>query len=319
MSLSPHRGPLRRLRLGLRGAGASSLCLILSPEELAQDIALMSSLPRHSINAYIEFLTFGRNSMTPDPALQPLLEIGSEFVAIPCIHYLSSNRERNLLSLQARMQKPHFDSRSDLFERNMIDHLVQCTRDRWPYLRPNVEVTVDGSAEEIDLLIADPSSQLLLICELRWMLQPGDPREVINRKAECAKKVDQLHRKVSWAESRADGLVRKVFPELTTSNGRPWSVRGMVVIETFGGCRSRRPELPILTSAVFALGVQRLKSLQQFVEWSKSLIWLPQENIHFVNSPVEIEVGSRYLKIVGIKRLQGADKYREYLEKTLIC
>jgi len=307
------------LHLALRGGGEANICLVLTPKQLADDLKLMSSLSPKVIAAFIQYLTYGFGTKTPDPALQPIVQLGPDKLALPCIHFLSSNHERNLLSLQARIQQKQYDAMSDLFEKNMVRRLEAQLRDKWPALRVNIELTLDGGNEEIDLLIADVQTCTLLVCELRWMLQPGDPREVQNRKRVCWEKVDQLERKVRWIQQRTGAVLKRAFDvPVDSATSEPWSVIGVVIIETFGGVMSTKPEFPIMTLALFELGMQKATSLVHFGAWSKSLLWLPQEGVNFKLVTLETELAGKKLKSFGMERLQSRSEYREYVTRTFI-
>ncbi|MCG7872676.1 MAG: hypothetical protein JAZ11_11300 [Candidatus Thiodiazotropha lotti] len=311
-----HFGAARR---GMRGGAEANICLVLTVEQLVEDLELMSSLSYETVTKFVRFLTYGHNTQTPDPSLQPLIPLGVGRIGIPCMHFLSSNQERNLLSLQARVQQTKFDALSDLFEKEMVARLEARLRTRWPLLSSNVNLTFDGVTEEVDLLIADPESCTLLVCELRWMLQPGDPREVQNRKRVCWQKVDQLERKVQWLQLHAFEAIRHVFNVSgDVGNTGSWNVVGVVVIENFGGTRSSKAKLPIMTSALFELGVLNATSLEQFGEWSQSLVWLPQEGLHFEVKPYETAILGRTLNSFAMERLQTRRDYREFVLSTIL-
>ena len=108
-----HFGALLR---GLRGGGESDLCLCIGRRELMADMHLMCSLDETIIKAFVATLIYGARTKSPDPALQPLVPLAKDRVIVPCILFISSHHERNLLSLQARVQPDTFNSMSSLFE-----------------------------------------------------------------------------------------------------------------------------------------------------------------------------------------------------------
>lgn len=303
---------------GLRGGGEASILLISSSEQLVHDIREMSSLPEVTIRGFIRHLTYGYEMKTPDPALQPLVSLGQGLIGVPCMLFLSSNHERNLLSLQARIESSAFNTMSKLFERDMVRDLLEEVKPHWALSMGNATVRVGGEFEEIDLLVADPSSRTLLVCELRWMLGPGDPREVQNRKKVCWEKVEQLQRKVQWLRPRAAIALENEF-KICGASARDWQVHGIVVIKTFGGALSKRDEFPIMTARLFTLGIKKAVSLAQFASWSQSLCWLPQEGIHFQVLPREIELlvlGKRLISR-GMEKLGTPWAYTDFVERTL--
>jgi hypothetical protein len=302
----------------LRGGGEASLIHITSMSRLVDDMDAMCSLGEARIRRFVEYLTYGFAAKSPDPALQPLVKLTEGMVAVPCVLYLSSNYERNLLGLQARIDPGAFDRMSQLFEADMVRDLLVAIRPRWPQVKANVIVRDGGTFEEIDLLIADPQSRTLIACELRWMLQPGDPRDVRNRKTACKEKVRQLARKLEWLQPRLQ-LALDTLGISTTDLDR-WNVEGVVVIKTFGGTLSPLVNIPVLTMAVFLQGIEHARSMKHFAEWSQSLRWLPQESLHFkqTSQTVALHGLKKKLTAAGIEKACSLRVYKKFVEQSLV-
>lgn len=303
---------------GLRGDGEASIFYVTTKSRLILDLKELCSLNESVIRSFVQYLTYGYAMNVPDPALQPIIPLRDGLVGIPCILFLSSNYERNLLSLQARIDSSTFDGMSKLFEDGMVRDLLEKILPRWPLAKGNVTIRADGKFEEIDLLIADPASQILLVCELRWMLQPGDPREVNNRKKVCWEKVEQLARKVSWLRQRTEVALASL--NIENVDVQKWQIEGVVVIQTFGGALSRRPEFPIMTASGFAQGIEHAHSLRHFASWSQSLSWLPQEETHFRMVPQErhLSVLGKRLIAYGIEKLSSPQDYANFTKQSLV-
>lgn len=302
---------------GLRGGGEASLLYVTTKAELILDLREMCSLSESSIRSFVQYLTYGFSMNTPDPALQPIIPLRDGVVGIPCLLFLSSNYDRNLLSLQARIDSSRFDGMSKLFEDCMVRELLEVVLPRWPLTKDNITIRAGKEHEEIDLLIADPESQTLLVCELRWMLQPGDPREVNNRKKVCWEKVDQLARKVSWLRLRKGAALSSFDFDIV--DVEKWQVEGVVVIKTFGGALSKKPEFPIMTARGFAQGIEHCRSLRHFAVWSQSLNWLPKEDTHFrmVHQEMHLSVLSKRLVAHGIEGMCSPYKYENFVKQSL--
>ena len=304
---------------GLRGGGAARLLHVTAMSQLVGDLRQMCSLDEATIRRFLQYLTYGHGMNNPDPALQPIVALGNGQLAIPCLMYLSSNYERNLLGLQARIDSNTFDSMSRLFETKMVRELLTEIGPRWPFAKGNITIRVDGGFEEIDLLIADPASRTILVCELRWMLQPGDPREVQKRKKVCQEKVTQVARKVEWWKSRVHAPLDVLGIE--AGNSDAWQIEGVVVMKTFGGTLSGNARYPIMTERVFVQGMQRATSLSHFADWSQSLRWLPQEDVHFCivpNYEVRLRSLGKNLAIPGMEKLCTPRAYAEFVNQSLV-
>jgi len=299
-------------RRQLTGGAEDCLCLVLHNTQLVADLELMSSLQPDRIRSFVDTITYGRNTENPDPALQPIVPIGAGRIAIPCIHVLTSNLERNYLSLQSRTDTANFDRQSKVFEAEMIAALLPAIRKQWPHSWPNVQFSSKSTTEEIDICCVDSTSRTILLIELRWMIPPGDPREIQNRRRACLAKTNQIARKCGHVRMHVAGLLSKLD---LPADGGPWVVRGIVLIEGFGGTRSKLPSFPIIPTYPFRIGLSKHKNLAKFHDWIASLVWLPQEGLHFEIVQKSQSYGELELLTPGIARLGDRGAYLEYLVK----
>jgi len=302
---------------GLKGGGLESLLFVTTAQQLAIELREMCSIDLLVIRKFIEFLTLGHGVQAPDPALQPIVSLGEGRVAIPCLLFLSSNYERNLLTLQARIDPPSFDRLSGLFEEAMVSELLSLAKKRWSGAKENVTIRDGNEFEEIDLLIPALESKTLLVCELRWMLQPGDPREVHNRKKVCREKVEQLQRKMQWLSVRRVITLQSLG--LSVEGAAEWQLAGIVCVDAFGGVLSPNAELPVLPKKIFKQGLEKASSLKAFVLWSKSLHWLPKEDEHFriVTQTTDLPGFDKPLVTLGIDNLSSPISYSAFVDRSL--
>ena len=304
----------------LRGGGLSNIVLLLSRDQLIADMMLMTSLGESKVRAYCNFLTWGFGTATPDPALQPLIPLGSGMLAIPCLHLLSSDQERNLLSLLARTDPQNFDSQSHLFEHDMVAALLTCNAPSGTRLRANIKVIINGEEEEVDVILLDEIARHIMICELRWMLGPGDPREVQNRKKACLEKVTQLRRKVERVSTQPDAVAATVLglSPVGSAEGR-WFVSGVVLIAGFAGTRSPDARYPIIPVRLFERALNEASSLSALAEWCHGATWQPKEGHHFnvIEQEIALE-GSKPLRVAGLSIPDSAARFSSEALATLL-
>lgn len=268
------------IKYGLKGGAESDLCLCIEREQLVHDIALNSSLELSRIRSFVDYLTYGRGVDSPDQALQPIVPLGAKRLAIAGIGFLSSNAERNLLTLQARLEPNLFDSQSSVFEVEMTRSLQSALAQRWERVAANRRFQLGETNEELDLLVCEPESRTVLVLELRWMLSPADPREVHTKRRTCYQKVDQVKRKVAAASANLPRLLRVAF-DIALEPSDEWNVCGAVVVQGFGGALSQQEQIPVIPDWVFEAGVRKAPTLKCLAEWMKSLDWLPVEGRDF--------------------------------------
>jgi len=295
------------------GGFESSLVLSLSKDELINDLAYFADFGEERIAQFIDFLTLGQSTDSPDLALQPLVRTANGQYMLPCKFILCSDLQRNILSLMARVQKNDFDKQSAQFEKGMIGRLIDASS-RWPTHEDNKTFRAAGQKEEIDLLLVDRSSKLMLAFECAWMLRPGDPREVFNRLSTCAKKVDQIERKRNFLRDNLREILQA--RSLDSDDADQWTVEGLVVIEGFGGQLSRVADLPIISLSALKIGFAECETLPGVFHWACSLEWLPQPASHFVPSDETHETQPVQIHRPGFLLTDGSVNYVDHIRQT---
>ena len=303
-------------RIGLRGGAEGDICLTINREQLSYDIAMSSSLDPTQINLFMDYITYARGVNSPDQALQPLVRLGSRQFGIAGIGLLSSNIERNLLTLQARLEPRLFDSQSSLFEVTMTAKLADAFRQNWQFVAANRTFLLSGTREELDLLICEPDTKTLVLLELRWILPPADPREVQTKKSACRQKVIQAERKLASARADLVNLLNAAFDIAIESPGE-WNVYGAVVIQGFGGTLSQRDEIPIVPDWVLEAGILATQSLQRLAEWMNSLNWLPINGRDFTAQDAQSVLLDIKVRYPGIAPMRPGRDYLKDATATL--
>ncbi|MBX3564929.1 MAG: hypothetical protein KF730_10180 [Sphingomonas sp.] len=256
----------------LKGVGCDQICLAIERKALNAELARIANLPLDFVEGLNRSLVLGEATHHPDPALQPLIEIGDDMLAVPWSLVLSSNWPRNLLSLHARIAASGFDAASSAFERRMVDASVIRIPTRFPH-RTHFYI----NDEEIDLVLVDPASHQILLCELRWMLQPGDVREVHRRSIALREKVAQTSRKIAFARQNSGMLLKKLGLD-----DDDWRIDGLVLVEGFGGTASPEPkQVPIVPSDVFFTGLASGLSLEKLHALFTTERWLPRSGTDY--------------------------------------
>lgn len=295
----------------LKGGAEYDLCLVQTLYEWIADIELMSSLDPKKIEIFINYLTYGYKTRFPDQALQPFVPLGSKQLGLGPLSWLSSNVERNLLSLQTRIASNDFNDQSSLFERRMTDYLLEVIRAKWPLVVTNRTFALPDAKEEFDILICDPVTKTVVDLELRWMLPPADPREVQQKSTACWEKVDQAKRKANAARNGLSILLKAAFG-LTDIIESDWSVYAMAVIEGYGGVKSQQSAIPVIPEWVFEAGVIAASNLRSLSEWAVSLAWLPVEGRDFeIESDATPHFDNVKLKYTGLIPLRTGRAYCE--------
>jgi hypothetical protein len=128
---------------------------------------------------------------------------------------------------------------------------------------------------DVDLLLVDEAARTILVCELKWTIEPGDPREVANRKAEAIKKGNQARVKSAAVEANLPSVLALFGLQAT---GR-WRVHPVVV---FDGYSPPSPDdAPVVSIESFRRGMHQFRNLSQLWRWLVEREWLPVRGHQF--------------------------------------
>ena len=100
------------------------------------------------------------------------------------------------MTLFARNDSKNFDKQSNIFEKKMINQIEGNLINQ--IYKKNYKKRINKKDQEFDFLFIDEINKKILIIELRWMIQPADPREVINKRKACYEKVQKVKEKKNF-------------------------------------------------------------------------------------------------------------------------
>lgn len=287
----------------MEGGGFDQICYLTKPNRLVEDVSRISGLVSTEVERLVEAFTYGHQTRTPDPVLQPLLGVDGGRLAIPGAMLLSSNWPRNVLSLHARVAPATFDAQSKVFEGKMVSGLRDSLGLEFE-IASNVFFLTSEGKEEVDLVIMQKEKKVALLCELRWMLQPGDQSEVYNRIRAIRKKVSQIDRKYERIKRSSP------FKEMT--------YLPIVIIDGYGGALSPIPtKIPIVNVHVFT----KIAKLNNGLEFLHAFLctpdWLPKAGRDFEVHREAEELCGKIFSQTGIRPI-GDNYLNESLPKYLL-
>ncbi len=300
-------------KVGLKGGGDSNLVWVVDRKNLIEDIEVLANVGRKKVECFVEFITYGNRTKNPGPSLQPLFLSDFGLFYIPCFHLITSNVQRNILSLYARVNKEKFDSQSGIFESSMVSRISKIIPKRYRF-KCNEVIRAGGDFEELDLLIFDEVSKFIIVGEMRWMIPPGDSREVHNKVRACEEKVLQLHRKVGFVKKNVSSIIGDYIGEF---DFQEWSVGGVVIVEGYAGIKSDKPEIPVVTLSIFKAGVEKGLRLYDFYRWCCSLCWLPKKGVHYRPFLEDFDMGDKRLSKPSMLLLADQAEYFDHVLTTL--
>jgi hypothetical protein len=302
-AISTHFGESR-----FKTSASEQRCLLTERQTLVDDLVRITDLSKSFVDGVVTALTLGEGMENPDPALQPFIPVGAAILAVPAIFVLSSNHRRNLLSLQNRVAKKAFDAASNVFEQVTTKEIQKSIEGLVTY-KSNVRVPGSPKPEQVDLILGDRENDFVLVCELRSMITPGDPREVYDRIGDYPKKLGQAERKLG-ATLRA---LPQICDELGLDATRDWKLGGAVILDGAAGIPSSKPNsIPIVEKDIFVRVLTLTKNLDLTHAILCSPLWLPREGMDFRRERMQLD-------LCGYKFRQGTFTLtgRSYMRDSL--
>ncbi|HHB0833036.1 TPA: hypothetical protein ACOQVU_001835 [Acinetobacter baumannii] len=276
------------------GGFEDNLILQINKEMLVEEIALISNINnKNIIYEVINFLTYPINDPNADSALQPIFDFQGNLY-LPCIHIIESNIERNIFTLYSRKETKEYDRGSKVFELSMIES-IEKNLTNYNY-KKNFEIRISKKTQEYDFILIDKINKFIMIVELRWMIQPADPREISRKINACREKLDKVKEKKEYMRNFKENFEKSLYLD----NLDEYSIQGVIVIDGYGGEFSGDIDIPLTTMEIFNIALCSCKGLIEVYESIKSLKWLPRENEFFCKANEVVEIGHYTFNISGL-------------------
>ena len=178
----------------------------------------------------------------------------------------------------------------------MFERIVQDTDRRYSPRKTRIPSRRD--LPDIDLLLSDPRSRTILVCELKWFIGPAEVRETIYRSKELAKGVAQV--KALVESIKEDSAVRSSL----LPGGPVEVVAGCVVSANWiGHVDVQDPAVPIVRESHFIEAVNTLDSLPTVVRWLDDRCYLPQRGEDFDVRAIVVDIAGYELSWYGVQSL----------------
>lgn len=260
------------------GLGYDSSILVMSTNELTNRLARYSGCSTSVVTAFVEDLTYGsRGIAKPDPALQPLIQLGGNTYGIMPNLWINSSVERNFIVLMNRLPEERaiysclVGEKESLMKQWIVDSIsIDGLR--------HFSGSVPGNSGygDIDLALIDDNEKSCLFLELKWFVEPAEVREMIEKSEEIGKGISQL-------ETLSELIERKPAPyfaalRIDASYRRFFAVASDSYI---GMADVQNPNIPVVRHRHLVSRMNQLNSLEAVCGWMGRNEYLPVEGTHF--------------------------------------
>lgn len=265
--------------------------------ELLRRVVRYSGVSESKVQSIFDDLTYGNRDISNlDPALQPLIKLNSEVYAIMPHLWICSASERNLTVLLNRLpaDKEIYSKLVGEKETLMRKRLTTC-------LSTKSFRFVDSrmpNLPDVDLAIIDDSEKTCLLLELKWFIDPAEPREIIEKSEEIRKGISQVRQLQNAFADNHQPLLKKLNID---SNYR---IAGVVVSQNWiGYAKAQSDDIPVIQADHLIAKLKNTKDLGPVIEWLNARKYLPEEGKHFKVHRTTTTIGNWSLKWYGIEAL----------------
>lgn len=264
-------------------------CLITMPVQgLVARARRYTGLAENVVLEIVSDLTYGSHEQErPDPALQPLIPLTQGVLAIAPHLVLTSAGERNLIPLMNRIreERPVY-MRLTLEKEALMRNRIRRALTGEPLKLASGRVPGNDDLPDIDLAIIDKVHKACLLCELKWFVEPGEPREGIERSEEISKGVGQCLKLLSYF--RAGNQDGADFLSIDSS----YLVSAIVVsANSIGNASAQHPEIPVINEFHLLRKIKASGDLSVTLRWLEERDFLPRPNVHYEIVPTLSTVG----------------------------
>lgn len=231
----------------------------------------------------------------------PIFPFGSNILGVSNWLVHVSNIERNVWDLVS-VKRPQLHSRlRNLKEASWIKDLQHKTQQLGLKAYSAIKFEFDGQKSDLDALIIEPAARFGLVCELKWLSQPGRISGVVTNDNEIMKGIKQAQLALDWVRSIPSELVQRTGfsrEELGELEFRPL----VLCKNTLASGFLRQPGVPVINERLFdwILGKPHRKDLRTLWRVGEELSYLPKEGKHFDTIDASTEFGGIKFNLHGL-------------------
>ncbi len=211
-----------------------------------------------------------------DLHVQPFVSVDEGNLAVAPQFPLHGRVDDNVLRICGHVRKSYFDIACSLKEPEMMDDLLSVCPKRFA---PQSRIGLPGGLPDIDLLLADEETSVVLIGELKWLRKPFAWRERIDRAEDFNKGIEQVDTIRSFLRAEPKYLAdRGKLPRALDK----YSQVTYILIARDHFAWPDNPDSLVVDYEVFKETIGRSAQLAELVSTLKAYEWLPKEGTDFV-------------------------------------
>jgi hypothetical protein len=264
------------VKKGCNYLGYSSSIFLTGKGDLENRLVRYSGCDSSIVSRIIELMTYGRMGIEkPDPAIQPIIKINENTLALMPSLLIGNAVERNFTVLINKLPKMKVlysklvsEKEKVMREATKRDLTVPGVRYFNGQLSPELP--------DLDLTIISDVEKVCIILELKWFIEPAEVREVIEKSEEVAKGISQMLKLSDVLKTNPC-----LFFERLRVDAEYDFVFSVVSDNFIGMGNVQHPKIPVVRWKHFLNKANSLHSLRGTMEWLSDRRYLPIEGKHY--------------------------------------
>jgi len=265
------------LESGVPGANEKEAVIVRSDIQFVELVADKTGVSVERITAILKLLTYNNKLRNNDIVYQPFVELGNNQLALAPHLILSSRPERNLISLIHKLKDKSYFDLTNLREGIMqeeLDSIVEKLKD----VLVSKNKSLPGTLPDVDYAIWDQTSNSILVCELKWLIEPDSTPEVLARIQDLEHGCEQISKILTYARDNVLEFCNKVFG-ISVLEKVP-EIVGCVVSKK--GIRVDNSDVPVISSPTLKHLLQHNSVIKTIEEIKNRSFLIPaQQNFQF--------------------------------------
>ncbi|MGC5327290.1 YecA family protein [Brevibacillus sp. SYSU BS000544] len=233
------------LHSGTVGAALEDVVVVKKKEDVINFISQKSDVSHDVLSNIIDYLVYDSKLKNNDIIFQPLIPLFDSYIAF-CPHlFLASRAERNLIMLMHKKKDKSYFNLTNLREKLMITEISKSIGNNTS-TQFSVGVKLPGRLPDVDLVFYNKEESILLICELKWLIEADATHEVYAREDDINHGCEQVQSIQQYVHENSFDFIKKAFNEELPGI----SEIGAIVISKVG-IRTTNTKVPVISLKKF--------------------------------------------------------------------
>lgn len=257
------------------GAAAEDAVIVRSRDEYIRLLHPYSSLDMKEFESIFDFLIYENDIKNNDVILQPFIPLNGTLLALTPHLLLVSRPERNLITLIHKKKDHQYFDLTNQREQLMLNELSSAISTKTE-LAIITNKELPGDLPDIDYALYDMPNHTVLLCELKWLIEPDSVQEVCAREAELLHGCRQIQSVAEFANNDPMGFMRLAFGEAVSAD-----YKFIPCVISKKGIRAWSDPIPIISLPTFISLYKEKKTIIEFFESIKKRSFLIEKPERF--------------------------------------